>query len=524
MQLPLEVQTVIEKLNEAGFEAYAVGGCVRDLLLGKEPKDWDITTSANPDEIQKVFPNSFYTNDFGTVTVRMRAHDADAPHPTPLLNKERGTIAEVEVTTYRIDAGYNDQRHPDSVTFTKSLKEDLARRDFTVNAMALRQAQGKAMTNATYLTPASPSKGEENAPNDTVVIDDMTIIDPFGGLKDLNNRTIRAVGNPSERFSEDALRLMRAVRFSAQLSFEIEEHTLKAITEYAPSITAVSQERIRDELIKIVESKNPEKAMNTLQHTGLLAIILPELQEGVGVGQNKHHIYTVFDHCIKSLQYAAHFEYSLHVRLAALFHDIGKPRTKRLQGNDYTFYGHDIVGARMTEHLMKRLKFPSDITSQVSHLVRQHMFYYDVDKVTPAGARRLLRRVGKENFDDLIKLRIAERKGSGVPKAEPYRLRHLQFMVENASKEPISVGQLKISGNELVNELHMRPGPIFGGILNALLAEVLEDPKKNTKEYLLKRAEEIKDKSPSELKKLGAIAIEEEEKKQEEEIKRKYHV
>ena len=493
MQLPPEVQTVITKLNQAGFEAYAVGGCVRDLLLGKEPKDWDVTTSANPNEIQTVFPNSFYTNNFGTVTVR--------------TGKDEG-IREIEVTTYRIDAGYNDQRHPDSVTFTQSLKEDLARRDFTVNAMALRLAplaQGKPLS-------------------DSVVINGMTIIDPFGGLKDLNDRVIRAVGTPSERFSEDALRLMRAVRFSAQLGFTIEEHTLKAITEYAPSISAVSHERIRDELIKIVESKGPEHGMNVLQHTGLLALILPELQEGVGVGQNKHHTYTVFDHCIKSLQFAAHYEYSLHVRLAALFHDVGKPRTKRLQGNDYTFYGHDIVGARMTEHLMKRLKFPSEITNQVSHLVRQHMFYYDVNKVTAAGARRLLRRVWQANFDDLIKLRIAERKGSGVPKAEPYRLRHLQFMVENASKEPISVGQLAISGNELVNDLGMRPGPIFGGILNALLAEVLEDPKKNTKEYLLKRADEIKDKSPDELKKLGAIAIEEEEKKQEEEIKRKYHV
>ncbi|MDP2815411.1 MAG: HD domain-containing protein, partial [Rectinemataceae bacterium] len=247
----------------------------------------------------------------------------------------------------------------------------------------------------------------------------MTIIDPFGGLKDLNEQVIRAVGTASERFSEDALRLMRAVRFSAQLGFHIEEHTLKAITEYAPSITAVSHERVRDELIKIIESKNPEIAMNILQQTGLLAIILPEVQEGVGVGQNKHHIYTVFDHCIKSLQFAAHYTYPLHVRLAALFHDIGKPRTKRLQGNDYTLYGHYIVGARMTELLMKRLKFSSDLTKQVSHLVRQHMFYYDVGKVTPAGARRLLRRVGKEHFDDLIKLRIAERKGSGVPKAEP---------------------------------------------------------------------------------------------------------
>ncbi|OGY30865.1 MAG: hypothetical protein A2805_03640 [Candidatus Andersenbacteria bacterium RIFCSPHIGHO2_01_FULL_46_36] len=522
MQLPQEVQTIISTLTKAGFEAYAVGGCVRDLLLEKEPSDWDVTTSANPNEIQALFPKSFYTNAFGTVTVL-------SPHPNPLPIRGEG-IREVEVTTYRVDAQYNDQRHPDSVTFTKNLTEDLARRDFTVNAMAMA-------TNSPHPTQPPLEKGrgsrslplfkgemEGVRPEDTIVINDMTIIDPFGGLKDLNDRVIRAVGTPSERFSEDALRLMRAVRFSAQLGFTIEEHTLKAITEYAPSIEAVSHERVRDELIKLVMSAHPEQGMNLLQQTGLLAMILPELQEGVGVGQNKHHIYTVFDHCVKSLQFAAHYGYPLHVRLASLFHDIGKPRTKRLQGNDYTFYSHDIVGARMTEHLMKRLKFPSDITDQVTHLVRQHMFYYDVGKVTPAGARRLLVRVGKENFEDLIKLRIAERKGSGVPKAEPYRLRHLQFMVEQASKEPITVGQLKLTGSDLITELGMRPGPMFGGILNALLAEVLEDPSKNTKEYLLERAKDLKDKNVDELKKLGETAIQEEEKKQEEEIRRKYRV
>ena len=490
MQLPKEVQSVIDTLTKAGFEAYAVGGCVRDLLMGREPQDWDVTTSANPEEIQKLFPKHFYANTFGTVTV---------------LTGTKNDISEVEVTTYRIDANYSDQRHPDSISYTKNLKEDLARRDFTVNAMALRQSEGSTLP-------------------DSAVIDGLTVIDPFGGLQDLHRHVIRAVGTASERFSEDALRLMRAVRFSAQLGFTIEEHTLKAVTEYAPSIHAVSHERIRDELVKIVMSRNPEQGMNLLQHTGLLAVILPELQEGVGVMQNKHHIYTVFDHCIKSLQFAAQYDYPLHVRLASLFHDIGKPRTKRLQGNDYTFYAHDIVGARMTEKLMERLRFPSDLIKQVSHLVRQHMFYYDVGKVTPAGARRLLRRVGKEHFDDIIKLRIAERKGSGVPKAEPYRLRHLQFMVEAASKEPITVSQLKISGNELVNELGMRPGPIFGGILNALLAEVLEDPKINTKEYLLKRAGELREKDADELKKLGEAAISDEEQKREEEIKRKYRV
>lgn len=526
MTLPEEVQHVISQLTEAGFEAYAVGGCVRDLIMGIPPKDWDVTTSANPEQIQHVFPQSFYTNNFGTVTVRLPGK----------------AIEEIEVTTYRIDAQYNDQRHPDSVSFTTSLQEDLARRDFTMNAIALAPNSTTPPLPGTQAGTSPHTKGGNTTDNfsplnkgehlaqsaregvaHSVIIHDMHLVDPFGGIKDINDRIIRAVGIPSERFSEDALRLMRAVRFSAQLGFAIEEHTLKAIVEYAPSITAVSHERIRDELIRIVMSKNPEQALNIMQHTGLLAVILPEVQEGVGIEQNKHHIYTVFEHCIKSLQFAAHYEYPLHVRLAALFHDVGKPRTRELQGNDYTFYAHDIVGARMTEHLMKRLRFPTDLTKQVAHLVRQHMFYYDVGKVTPTGARRLLRRVGKEHFDDLIKLRIAERKGSGVPKAEPYRLRHLQFMVEKASQEPLSVNQLAISGTDL-EELGLRPGPIFGGILHALLAEVLEDPKKNTKEYLLARVEELKEKDPKELKALGEIAIEEEEKRKEEEIKRKYHV
>ncbi|MEX0649653.1 MAG: HD domain-containing protein [Candidatus Andersenbacteria bacterium] len=477
MNLPPTVISILQTLSSAGFEAYAVGGCVRDLLLKKQPKDWDVATSATPEEIQRVFPKNFYTNAFGTVTV--------------LTDSSEKALQEIEVTTYRIESEYSDQRHPDQVRFTSNLEEDLARRDFTINAMAM---------------------------NETAVID------PFGGQQDLEQKLIRAVGNPSERFSEDALRLMRAVRLAAQLEFGIEPGTLQAIKQYAESISAVSHERVRDELVKIIMSSRPELGMNLLRETGLLAFILPEVQEGVGIDQNKHHIYTVFDHCIKSLQFAAQYDYALHVRLAALFHDVGKPRTRRRQGGDYTFYAHDIVGARMTEKLMKRLRFSSEMTERVSHLVRHHMFYYDVGKVTEAGARRLLRRVGQDNFDDLIKVRIAERKGSGVPKAEPYRLRHLQFMVEKASKQPITVGQLKISGKDLQQELSLTPGPIFGGILNALLAEVLEDPARNTKDYLLMRAQELKEKNPVELKKLGAQAVEEEEKKREEDIKRKYHV
>ena len=493
MQLPLEVQSVLSTLHDAGFEAYAVGGCTRDLLLKQKPKDWDVTTSATPEEIQRVFPKSFYANQFGTVTVLTKSEDP--------------TLQEVEITTYRIETTYSDQRHPDSVSFTTNLEEDLARRDFTINAMAMTQADSTA----------------PEADN-SITLEDIVVIDPFGGLKDLNAKLIRAVGDPKERFSEDALRLMRGVRFSAQLGFTIEEKTREAIKAHAESIKSVSQERLRDELVKIVMSDKPELGLNLLKDTGLLVYILPELQEGVGVGQNKHHIYTVFDHCVKSLQFAAQYDYPLHVRLASLFHDIGKPRTKRQQGNDYTFYAHEIVGARMTEKLMKRLKFSNELIEKVTNLVRHHMFYYDVGQITEAGIRRLLRRVGPENFDDLIKVRIAERKGSGVPKAQPYRLRHLRFMADKVSQQAISVGQLTIDGNDLIKELGMKPGPIIGGILNALLAEVIEDPSKNVREYLLQRAQELRDKNPEQLKQLGSHAVEEEEKKREDDIRRKYHV
>ncbi len=481
MKLPPEVQEILSTLNQAGFAAYAVGGCVRDLLLKKTPKDWDVATSAKPEEIQKLFPKNFYANKFGTVTV------LTSP-----------PVGEVEVTTYRIDAGYTDQRHPDHVTFTPKLEEDLARRDFTINAIALDEAE---------------------------------IIDPFAGQADLAERLIRAVGKPAERFAEDALRLLRAVRFAAQLNFTIEAETLVAIKKHHELIRAVSPERVRDELKKIVLSDSPEKGFNLLAGTGLLQEILPELAEGIGVEQNKHHVYTVFEHNVKSLQFAADYDYALHIRLAALLHDIGKPRTRSAKGGsvqgeprDYTFYGHDIVGARIAEKLLKRLHFSNDEINQIAHLVRHHMFYYDIGKVTKAGLRRLLRRVGKENFDDLIKLRIAERKGSGVPKARPYRLRHLQFLAEKVSQQPLTVGQLAINGHTLMDDLKLSPGPILGGILNALLAEVLDDPTKNTKDHLLKRATELKGKDPKELKKLGETAVNKEETKREDEIKRKYHV
>jgi poly(A) polymerase/tRNA nucleotidyltransferase (CCA-adding enzyme) len=493
MTTPPEIQAVLNKLREGGFEAFVVGGSVRDLLLKKKPKDWDIATNANPQKVQKLFPKNFYNNNFGTVTVLTGAADA--------------TVKEIEITTYRTEAEYSDQRHPDKIGRANTIEEDLARRDFTVNALALTE-----------------EKDIGNRHKDKVTMEGMNIIDPFGGLKDLNAKLIRAVGNPSERFAEDALRLMRAVRFAAQLDFDIEEETLRDLKAYATAIEMVAKERVRDEIVKIIMSDNPERGIKLMEETGLLALTIPELCEGVGVEQNKHHTLTVYEHNLKSLQYAAKYDYELTIRLAALLHDIGKPRTRRRKDDDYTFYGHEVIGARITEQVLRRLKFDNETREKVTHLVRRHMFYYDVGKVTEAGARRLLRRVGKEHFDDLIKLRIAERKGSGVPKAEPYRLRHLQFLVEKAAQEPITTSQLAINGNDLIAKLGMKPGPKIGGVLNALLAQVLDDASKNEAEYLMTEASMLKDKNPAELKALGEAAKDEAEKKREDDIKRKYHV
>jgi len=468
MTIPSQVISVLEKLKAAGFEAYPVGGCARDFLLGREPKDWDIATNAKPEEIQKVFPKSFYENKFGTVTV--------------LADK-----MEIQITTYRVDEKYSDKRHPDSVKFTASLKEDLARRDFTINAMAL-DLETYNMKHET----------EENR-SFKFQVSSFKIIDPFGGQEDLKNKIIRAVGNPKQRFSEDALRLLRAVRFASQLNFLIDKETLEAIKEMNKEISLISGERVKDEFVKIIMSDRAADGVELLRETGILSIILPEVMEGYGIGQNKHHIYTVYEHNLRALRYATENKLSLVVRLASLLHDVGKPRSKRGDGPDSTFYSHDVIGAKMTEKIMRRLKFPNEEIAKVSLLVRYHLFYYNVDEVTPSSVRRLIKNVGLENMDDLINVRIADRIGSGVPKAEPYKLRHFRYMVDKVSKDPISVKMLKIDGNDVMSILGIQPGPKVGIILNALFSEVLDDPKHNEREYLEKRALELDKMSVSEI-------------------------
>lgn len=477
MQLPQEVKNILEKLSEAGYEAYVVGGCVRDLLLKKEPKDWDITTNAKPEEIQSLFPGSVYENAFGTVGVK--------------TSSEKSELAIVEVTPYRIEGKYTDKRHPDEIRFAKSLEEDLSRRDFTVNTIAL------------------DTKGK--------------VIDLFSGQEDLKNKIIRTVGNPKERFEEDALRLLRTVRFSAVLGFSIESETLVAVKENSEWLRAISKERIRDEFIKITESDNAYEGILLLEETGLLENIIPELREGIGVSQNLHHIYSVWEHLVRALKYTAEKKYSLPVRLASLFHDIGKPRSKRGEGLHSTFYGHEVIGAKMVAQIMERLRFPKDLTVQVVKLVRYHMFFYNVGEVTESSVRRLMANVGKENMENLLKVREADRIGSGRPKAVPYKLRHMKYIIDKVSHDPISVKMLKINGDELMKELSISPGPKVGLILNYLLAEVLDDPAKNTTEYLKKRVHELDKKSPEEL--WNALKhIEEAIEQEEKERMKKYYV
>lgn len=501
-KIPQPVQEIIAKLNEANFEAFIVGGCVRDLLLKKEPQDWDIATNAKPEEIQKNFSESFYENDFGTVGIKV-----------PKFSSAKITADEkeiVEVTTYRIESKYSDKRHPDQVRFAKTLEEDLSRRDFTINALAIKIHPVKSPRSGV-------AKGEFNG-----VKNNLEIIDLFDGQKDLKNKIIRAVGDPNERFSEDALRMMRAVRFASQLDFIIEPKTLKAISQNSVYLKHVSQERIHDELKKIILSLHPSEGIENLRETGLLKFILPELEKGVGVKQNLHHIYTIYKHCLLSLKYCP--SEKLEVRLAALLHDIAKPQTKRGEGLHATFYNHDHAGARMAEKILERLRFSREIIAKVKLLIDNHMFYYNPDEVTESSVRRLIQKVGLENTQDLINLRIADRLGSGTPKAKPYKLRHLEYIIEKVSTDAVSVKKLKVNGNDLIKNLNIPPGPKIGAILDVLLSEAIEDPEKNEKANLLKRAEILNRENLENLRKTAKVKIEEKKEEDDQEIKKKYWV
>lgn len=482
-RVPQEVLDVHAKLRNAGFEAYLVGGCVRDMLLKREPKDWDITTNATPEEIQPLFEETFYENEYGTVGI--------------VTQSENPRLKVIEVTPYRIEGAYSNARHPDEVSWAKNLSEDLRRRDFTINAIAYN--------------PESDS-----------------YIDEHGGQEDLQKKVLVCVGNASERFAEDALRMLRAIRIAAELDFALDGGTAAGIAENAGKLSDISKERIRDEFAKTLLSDRPMQALYVAQKLGILKHVVPELEEGIGCDQNQAHSFDVFEHLMRSLQHAADQKWSLEVRLAALFHDVGKPATRRHsdEKNDWTFHGHEVVGAKMAKKILKDLKFPKETIDKVESLIRSHMFFSDPDTVTLAAVRRLIARVGKENIEDLVNLRVCDRIGTGRPKAHPFRLRKYMSMIDEAMRDPISVSMLKIDGARLI-EMGERPSPKFGWTLHALLEEVLDDPKKNTEEYLETRARELLALSETDLKELGEGG---KDRKSEEdaaavaELRKKHHV
>ncbi|MEW5805510.1 MAG: HD domain-containing protein [Patescibacteria group bacterium] len=488
LKIPSEIISLAEKLNQAGFSVYLVGGCVRDLLLKREPKDWDIATNALPAQIQKIFPDSVYENQFGTVGIKTKSGNF--------------SLKIIEITTFRIEGKYSDKRHPDKIKFSQTIEQDLARRDFTINAIALNLAELKELEIGNSLAAPDFAQREKL---------EINLVDPYNGQEDLKNKIIKAVGDPNQRFQEDALRLIRAVRFAVEIGFTIEKQTEQAIKKNAGLLKIIAKERIRDELVKILMIREAKTGIELLEKMNLLESIMPELRQGIGISQNLHHIYSVWEHNLLSLDYAAKKDFSLELRLAALLHDVGKPKTKRGQGKYATFHGHEAVGAKMAKIILTRLCFPKELINKVVHLVRYHLFYYNVGEVTEAGVRRFISRVGIENIDDLIKLRQADRIGSGVPKAVPYKLRHLLFMIEKVRRDPVSAKMLKIDGNQIIEILKIPPGPKIGWILAILLDEAMEDPKKNTGNYLEERVKQLGELTDKELEKMAQSARERKE-------------
>ncbi len=489
-KIPKEVSHVTSSLEGAGFEAYLVGGCVRDLLMDKKPKDWDITTNAKPKNIIELFEKTIYENNFGTVGVCI-SKGGDVTHETEdgQVSQETPKYDIIEVTPYRIEAKYSDFRHPDQVKYSENIEDDLKRRDFTVNTLAFN------------------SKGQ--------------LVDLFDGLKDMKEKTLRAVGLPDDRFQEDALRMLRAVRFACQLNFSISHETTESILKNSELIKKISTERIRDEFVKIIMSANPASGIVMLQKFNLLKNIIPELEEGIGCEQSGEHLYDVWNHLLLALQHAADKDWSLEIRLAAFFHDIGKPRTRRLAATagkkKYTFYGHEVVGARMTKKIMERLKFSSKEIILVEKLVRSHMFFSDTELITLSAVRRIIAKVGTENIWPLMNVRECDRVGMKKKEA-PYRLRKYFAMIEESLRDPISVGQLKVDGEYMIKELGIKPGPRMGWILHALLEEILDAPDKNTVEYLSELVKSLNMLGDAELKTLGERGKEKKEELEEEEV------
>ncbi len=445
-QIPDKIFILQDKFKNKGFEIYLVGGCVRNILLRKEVKDWDFTTNATPTQILELFPESYYDNNFGTVGL-----------PIEDLN-DRPQI--LEITTFRTEFGYTDRRHPKKISWGKTIEEDLSRRDFTMNAVALKFTRKE-----------------------------LTIIDPYNGQEAIKEKLIIAVRDPKQRFKEDALRLLRAVRFAAQLQFSIEEKTLFSIQEDGHLLTEIANERIKDELMKILASDSSYEGIMLLKNTGLLKYILPELLEGVGVSQKRpgrHHTTDVFTHNVLSLKFCP--SKNPFVRFATLIHDIGKPRVMGMDEKGYViFHNHEIVGAKMAAQICDRLRFSKKEKEKVTTLIRWHMFTVD-EHITDSAVRRFIRRVGVDNVKDIMDLRIGDRLGGGTQTAESWRLKLFKKRIEEQlAPQPFSLNDLAVDGNDIMRELNIRPSRKIGEILQELFEEVDEDLEKNNREYLLER-------------------------------------
>ena len=453
-KIPSHVLQIDQTLTNAGFESYLVGGCVRDLLVGRNINDWDFTTNALPEDLIKLFADAFYDNKFGTVGV---------PIPGLVETEHKGVI---EITTFRTETGYTDHRHPGQVKWGKTIEEDLSRRDFTINAMAMQINQSNS---------------------------ELKIIDPFNGQEDLKNQLIKAVGDPNLRFKEDALRLMRAIRFATQLSFSIDPVTLQAIITDSSLLAKISNERIKDEFFKILSSPYPYEGVILLKNTNLLQIIIPELYEGIGVSQERpgrHHKDDVFTHNVLSLRFCPATDPL--VRLAALIHDIGKPRVMGQDENGLViFYNHEIAGARIAREIADRLRFSKKEKEKISNLIRWHMFTVD-EHITDAAVRRFIRRIGVENVRDMIDLRIGDRLGGGTQTAESWRLKLFKKRLEQQlAPAPFSINDLAVDGRDVMEILQIKPSKKVGEILQKLFMEVDEDLSKNNKDFLTNRIKEL---------------------------------
>ena len=443
-RVPPDVFALCERLRARGKRAWIVGGCVRDLLLGRgDANDWDICTDARPKELLAIFPRAIPTGiEHGTVTV--------------VANKRH-----YEVTTLRGESAYSDGRRPDAVHFVDDITADLARRDFTVNAIAVDPGDGK-------------------------------VIDPFEGRKDLSARVLRAVGDPVERFSEDGLRVLRAARFVATLEMELDPATEKAIEPTLPTFRKVSLERVRDEWVKTMKAKRPSRAFDVMRRSGILGVTCPELLEGVGMEQNKWHAFDVWRHGMECLDACAGDPI---LRISALLHDVGKPRSRAWseKTSDWTFYSHELIGAEIAEPIATRLRFSNDEKARIVSLVRNHLFHYS-SEWNDATVRRWMKRVGPERIEDLYALNEADVRAKGRDASEDLAaLAALKGHVERvvAAGAALSVRDLKVNGRDLMTELGMKPGPALGKMLDALLELVLADPAMNERERLLQASREV---------------------------------